>query len=262
MSSDKNRVLFPDSHHGIPQHERNPLAEQLKKANYTTACIGKWHLGHQEAYLPLQHGFDYYFGIPYSNDMDIPSNIVSKNGGYYTMLIDPKNNRIENFQVPLLRNNEIIERPADQTTLTKRYTQEAIQFIKTNKGKPFFIYLAHNLPHVPLFASESFLNTSTRGLYGDVVQEIDYGVGQIMETLKKEGLAENTMVVFTSDNGPWLLFKDQGGSAGTLYAGKGTTWEGGMREPTVFWAPDPYSASDYTISWDLPWIYSHTFSSK
>jgi arylsulfatase A-like enzyme len=236
MSSNKNRVLFPDSHHGIPQNERT-LAEQLKKANYTTACIGKWHLGHQEAYLPLQHGFDYYFGIPYSNDMDIPSNIVSKNGGYYTMLIDPKNNRIENFQVPLLRNNEIIERPADQTTLTKRYTQEAIQFIKTNKGKPFFIYLAHNLPHVPLFASESFLNTSTRGLYGDVVQEIDYGVGQIMETLKKEGLAENTMVVFTSDNGPWLLFKDQGGSAGTLYAGKGTTWEGGMREPTIFWSP-------------------------
>jgi len=236
MSSNKYRVLFPDSKNGIPASEIT-LAEQLKKAQYTTACIGKWHLGHRNPYLPRQHGFDYYFGIPYSNDMDSPPEVVQKNGGYRNFILNPVNNRIENFQVPLFKNNTVIERPADQHTITKRYTEEAITFIKNNKENPFFIYLAHNLPHVPLFASDSFLNTSSRGLYGDVIQEIDHGVGQILTTLKEEGLAENTLVVFTSDNGPWLLFDKYGGSAGPLYAGKGTTWEGGMREPTIFWSP-------------------------
>jgi arylsulfatase A-like enzyme len=236
MSSNKQRVLFPDSHHGLPSQEIT-LAEQLKIANYSTACIGKWHLGHKEAYLPLQHGFDYYFGIPYSNDMDIPDAILEEKGGYWEVVSDPKNNLIENFQVPLIQNNTEIERPANQNNITKRYSDETVKFIKSNKDKPFFIYLAHNLPHIPLFASEEALGKSSRGIYGDVVEEIDHGIGKIIQALKEEGLDKNTLVVFTSDNGPWTAFNDQGGSAGLLRAGKGTTWEGGMREPTVFWAP-------------------------
>jgi arylsulfatase A-like enzyme len=236
MSSNKQRVLFPDSHHGLPSQEIT-LAEQLKIANYTTACIGKWHLGHKEAYLPLQHGFDYYFGIPYSNDMDIPDAILKEKGGYWEVVSDPKNNLIENFQVPLIQNNTEIERPANQNNITQRYSDETVKFIKSNKDKPFFIYLAHNLPHIPLFASEEALGKSSRGIYGDVVEEIDHGIGKIIQALKEEGLDKNTLVVFTSDNGPWTAFNDQGGSAGLLRAGKGTTWEGGMREPTVFWAP-------------------------
>jgi arylsulfatase A-like enzyme len=236
MSSNKQRVLFPDSHHGLPSQEIT-LAEQLKIANYTTACIGKWHLGHKEAYFPLQHGFDYYFGIPYSNDMDIPDAILKEKGGYWEVVSDPKNNLIENFQVPLIQNNTEIERPANQNNITQRYSDETVKFIKSNKDKPFFIYLAHNLPHIPLFASEEALGKSSRGIYGDVVEEIDHGIGKIIQALKEEGLDKNTLVVFTSDNGPWTAFNDQGGSAGLLRAGKGTTWEGGMREPTVFWAP-------------------------
>ncbi|MDN5211748.1 sulfatase [Fulvivirgaceae bacterium BMA12] len=231
MCSDKHRVLFPDSHHGLPASEIT-LAEQLKSGGYKTACIGKWHLGHHQEYLPTNHGFDYYFGIPYSNDMDFIAK--NKNGDYW------KNEaaiKTEDFNVPLIRNTEIIERPANQNTITKRYAEEAVSFIKENKDQPFFIYLAHNLPHIPLFASEKFLGTSKRGLYGDVVEEIDHGVGQIMATLRAEGLDKNTIVVFTSDNGPWLPFKTHGGSAGLLRAGKGSTWEGGMREPCIFWSP-------------------------
>ena len=231
MCSDKSRVLFPDSHHGLPATEIT-LAEQLKSAGYKTACIGKWHLGHHEQYLPTNHGFDYYYGIPYSNDMDK----VSKKR-YMEYFRDTDAIKTEDFNVPLIRNTEIIERPADQNTITKRYAEEAVSFIKENKDQPFFIYLAHNLPHIPLFASQEFLGKSERGLYGDVVEEIDHGVGQIIAALKAEGLDENTIVVFTSDNGPWLPFKTHGGSAGLLRAGKGSTWEGGMREPCIFWGP-------------------------
>jgi len=235
MTSHKNRVLFPNSKNGIPETEIT-LAEQLKKVGYTTACIGKWHLGHKKKFLPTQNGFDYYYGIPYSNDMDLLLEKTSSSN-YRSFWKNPKDIKIENFNVPLMRNNEIIERPANQKIITKRYTEESIKFIKTHKEKPFFIYLAHSLPHVPLFASDDFINTSQRGLYGDVIEEIDYGVGQIINTLKEEGLDKNTIVVFTSDNGPWLIFKENGGSAGILKAGKGTTWEGGMREPAIFWSP-------------------------
>lgn len=232
MASNRHRVLFPDSKHGIPSSEIT-LAEQLKKAGYATACIGKWHLGHKEPYLPTNNGFDYYFGIPYSNDMD------RIEGDAYKNYWDRTNDSIktEHFNVPLMRNTQIIERPADQNTITTRYANEAVSYIKKNKKRPFFIYLAHNLPHVPLFASEAFLGKSERGLYGDVLEEIDHGVGKILDTLKEEGLDKNTIVVFTSDNGPWLPFRLNGGSAGLLKAGKGTTWEGGMREPTLFWGP-------------------------
>jgi arylsulfatase A len=229
MTSDKSRVLFPNSLHGLPESEIT-LAEQLKKAGYATAAVGKWHLGHRPQYLPVNQGFDTYFGIPYSNDMDK----VAKNN--YKEL--PEDSiRYEDYNVPLMRDTAIIERPADQNTITKRYTEEAISFIKQHKAEPFFVYLAHNLPHIPLFTSDEFKGKSKRGLYGDVVEEIDHGVGQIIAALKEEGLAENTIVVFTSDNGPWLPFQTHGGSAGLLRAGKGTTWEGGMREPCIFWGP-------------------------
>ena len=229
MSSDSSRVLFPNSVRGLPASEVT-LAEQLKSVGYATACVGKWHLGHRPQYLPTNNGFDYYFGIPYSNDMDK----VGKKD-YKTLPDDSI--RFEDYNVPLLRNTKVIEQPADQRTITKRYTEEAIAFIKEHRDEPFFVYLAHNLPHIPLFTSDEFRGTSERGLYGDVVEEIDYGVGQIMKALQEEGLAENTIVVFTSDNGPWLPFKTHGGSAGLLRAGKGTTWEGGMREPGIFWSP-------------------------
>lgn len=232
MASNKHRVLFPDSKYGLPPNEVT-LAEQLKKVGYATACIGKWHLGHKDRYLPTNNGFDYYFGIPYSNDMDI---IAGKK--YWDYWQQPDDSiRTEHFNVPLLRNTKIIERPANQHTITSRYSDEAVKYIKKNKTRPFFVYLAHNLPHIPLFVSDDFKGKSKRGLYGDVIEEIDHGIGKILKTLQDEGLAENTIVVFTSDNGPWLPFKLNGGSAGILKAGKGTTWEGGMREPAIFWGP-------------------------
>ncbi|MCG6187239.1 sulfatase family protein [Maribellus maritimus] len=228
MCSGKRRVLFPDSNGGLPENEIT-IASALKKAGYATACIGKWHLGHHSQYLPTSHGFDFYFGIPYSNDMD-----RVKEGNYMEINTNPQ---IDYFNVPLMRNNKIVERPADQTTITKRYTQEAVKFIRQNKEKPFFIYLAHSMPHIPLFRSKDFENVSLRGIYGDVIQELDWSVGQIANALKETGLDENTIVVFTSDNGPWLVFREQGGSAGLLSGGKGGTYEGGMREPTIFWSP-------------------------
>ncbi len=223
----KRRVLFPDSAGGLPEREVT-LAEGLKTQGYATACIGKWHLGHLPQYLPTSNGFDSYFGIPYSNDMDRIA------GGGRAAFFDPK---VEYWNVPLMRDTEIIERPANQHTLINRYTDEAIEFIRKSKGKPFFVYLAHNLPHVPLFVSKQSEGRSVRGLYGDVVEEIDDGVGRILKALKEEGLAENTFVVFTSDNGPWLVFDQHGGSAGLLREGKGWTFEGGMREPCIMWWP-------------------------
>lgn len=250
MASNKHRVLFPDSNNGLPAYEIT-LAEQLKSAGYVTAAIGKWHLGHKEQYLPTNHGFDYYFGIPYSNDMDMVSGLAH----YQDYWQQPNDSiKTEHFNVPLFRNTKIIERPANQNTITTRYSDEAVSYIKQNKDQPFFVYLAHNLPHIPLFVSDKFKGTSKRGLYGDVLEEIDDGVGKILRTLEDEGLAENTIVVFTSDNGPWLPFKLNGGSAGLLSAGKGTTWEGGMREPGIFWGPGQIKAgvvSDLGSTMDL-----------
>lgn len=231
MCSDTRRVLFPDSDGGLPPDEKT-IAKALKESGYSTAAIGKWHLGHLPQFLPTSHGFDYYYGIPYSNDMDRANSPEVPEGR--EAFADPK---IEYFQVPLMRNTEVIERPADQNTITKRYTEEAIKFIAENKEKPFFLYLAHSLPHVPLFASQDFMGKSERGLYGDVIEEIDWSVGQILNALKKEGLEKNTYVVFTSDNGPWAVYNEHGGSAGSLFGAKGTSYEGGVRVPTVFWGP-------------------------
>ena len=225
MCSDINRVLFPNSTGGLP-HSEVTLAEALKSVGYGTACIGKWHLGHHPPYLPTRHGFDSYFGIPYSNDMD--------GKGIKGAFAAPSS---EYWNVPLMRDEEIIERPALQETLTRRYTEEAVSFLRSNRDRPFFLYLAHTFPHVPLFRSEAFSARSRRGLYGDVIEEIDWSTGRILDALREEGLDRQTLVVFTSDNGPWLSYRQQGGSAGLLREGKGSTFEGGMREPTIFWWP-------------------------
>lgn len=228
MSSEKRRVLFPDSNGGLPTNEIT-IAKALKSKDYKTAAIGKWHLGHKSPYLPTDHGFDTYFGIPYSNDM----NKIDKTD-HYTLA---ENEQYKAYDVPLMIDDRIIERPADQRTITKRYTEEAVAKIKEFKDDPFFIYLAHNLPHIPLFRSEDFKGKSKAGIYGDVIEEIDWSVGQILNALKEEKISENTLVIFTSDNGPWLTFKTHGGSAGLLRGGKGGTFEGGMRVPSIFWWP-------------------------
>jgi len=253
MASNKSRVLFPDSKGGLPDREVT-IAEQLKKAGYQTAAIGKWHLGHREQYLPTNHGFDSYFGIPYSNDMDAAAGKPS-----YWEYAD-EHIPIEYYNVPLMRNTEVIERPADQNTITQRYTQESISFIEENQDQPFFLFLAHSLPHIPLFVSQEFRGHSDAGLYGDVIEEIDYGVGQIRKKLEELEIAGKTLVVFTSDNGPWLVFKTHGGSAGQLRAGKGMTWEGGMRVPAIFWWPgtiEPKIVTDIGSSLDIFPTVSH-----
>ena len=246
MCSDKRRVLFPNSAGGLPQKEIT-LAEGLKTKGYATAAIGKWHLGHLPQYLPTSNGFDTYFGIPYSNDMDRLASAPK----YREALFKPK---VKYFNVPLLRDTKEIERPAEQRTITRRYTEETIKFIKAKKDKPFFVYLAHSLPHVPLFRDKPFVGVSKRGLYGDVIEEIDWSVGQVLKTLQNEGLAENTLVWFTSDNGPWLIFDTHGGSAGLLRDGKGSTWEGGVREPGIAWWPGkikPHTSTAIASTMDI-----------
>jgi len=245
MCSEKRRVLFPDSKGGLPKEEVT-IASALKSSGYVTACIGKWHLGSLPLYSPNAHGFDYFYGMPCGNDDDLKEGL-----DYESCMFNPK---LEYFNAPLMRNSETIEQPADLTTITKRFTQEAIHFINQNKDKPFFLYMAHTAPHVPLFSSCEFRNKSLRGIYGDVVEELDWSVGEILATLKQNGLDKNTFVVFTSDNGPWTTFKDQGGSAGMLSGGKGGTYEGGMREPAIFRWPGklkPGVIMDIATSMDL-----------
>lgn len=233
MTSSSRVVLFPNSGGGLPPEEVT-LAELLKQKGYATGAFGKWHLGHLPQYLPTAQGFDTYFGIPYSNDMDKIGGPgyrgeVVKNPDYYP--------EIKDYNVPLMRDEKIIERPADQNTITRRYTEEAVKFIRSNQDRPFFVYLPHSMPHIPLFASKEYRGKSIRGLYGDVIEEIDWSVGQVLDTLRELKLDKNTLVVFSSDNGPWLTFQTHGGSAGPLRAGKGTTFEGGQRVPTIFWWP-------------------------
>lgn len=233
MTSAKRGVLFPNSARGLPQSEIT-IAEVLKQKEYATGAIGKWHLGHLPEYLPENHGFDSYYGIPYSNDM----NYTGEWSEQFENAEDPYFKAdYKKFNVPLLENGKVIEKPVDQNTITYRYTQKAVDFIKDHKEQPFFLYLAHSLPHIPLFAHPDRVGRSTQGIYGDVIEEIDWSVGEVLNTLKELKLEKNTVVVFTSDNGPWLAFKTHGGSAGPLRAGKGTTFEGGQRVPTIFWGP-------------------------
>ena len=240
------RVLFPDSKGGLPAKEVT-IAEALREKGYATAHIGKWHLGLHEGSRPLDQGFDQSFGLPYSNDMDARADLPKGASGSATPPED-------GWNVPLIRNGKVIEPRADQTTLTKRYTEEAVKFIGAKKHSPFFLYFAHTFPHVPMFASPEFKAKSRAGIYGDAVEELDWSVGQVLDTLRREGLAERTLVFFTSDNGPWLIMGDQGGSAGLLRDGKGSTWEGGMRMPGIAWWPGrirPGVTSEVASTMDL-----------
>ena len=213
-------VIGPKSNIGINANEVT-LAEVLKTQGYATACYGKWHLGHHREFLPTRHGFDDYFGLPYSNDM-WPHHPTNKNG--YPDL-------------PLIEGVETIELNPDQRMLTTWYTERAVAFIEKNKERPFFLYVPHSMPHVPLHVSDKFAGKSKRGLYGDVIMEIDWSVGQILGALERLGLDRDTLVVFTSDNGPWLSYGDHAGSAGPLREGKGTTFDGGQREIGLMWWP-------------------------
>jgi len=223
------RVLFPNSTGGLPAKEVT-TAEALRTQGYATAHVGKWHLGIHEGSRPLDQGFERSFGLHYSNDMDARTDLPKGSSGSPTPPED-------GWNVALLRDGKVIEQPAQQTTLTKRYTEEAVSFIREKKAGPFFLYFAHTFPHVPLFASPDFKGKSRAGIYGDAVEELDASVGQVLDTLRREGIAEKTLVFFTSDNGPWLIMGDQGGSAGPLRDGKGSTWEGGMRVPGIAWWP-------------------------
>ncbi|MCH7989221.1 MAG: sulfatase [Planctomycetes bacterium] len=214
------KPLLPARYLESLPHEEVTVAEALREAGYRTFFAGKWHLGHHPKFLPTRHGFDEYFGLPYSNDM-WPFHPTA--GDRFPDL-------------PMFAGEKIINpkvTPEDQTHLTTWYTEHAVTFIEQNKDRPFLLYVPHSMPHVPLFVSEKFKGKSKQGLYGDVIMEIDWSVGEILKTLKRFDLDENTLVIYTSDNGPWLSYGDHGGSALPLREGKGTAWEGGQREPTV-----------------------------
>lgn len=211
-------ALGPKNTHGINGSEMT-LADMFKQKGYATAIFGKWHLGHHPEFLPLRHGFDEYYGIPYSNDM-WPKHPTA--GDRFPPL-------------PLIEGEKTIGHAGeeDQTMMTTRLTERAVDFIHRNREKPFFLYLPHPQPHVPLYVSDKFRGKSKRGLYGDVISEIDWSVGEVLKAIKENGIDDNTLVIFTSDNGPWLSYGEHGGSALPLREGKGTAWEGGVREPCV-----------------------------
>ena len=220
-------ALMPTAKVGINSNETT-IAELLKQKGYATAIAGKWHLGHLKQFLPLQHGFDEYLGLPYSNDM-WPV-------GFDGVPAKPGELKSQYPPLPLIKNNEtseIVKNLEDQSKLTQRYTEFAVNFIKKNQKKPFFLYLPHSMPHIPIAASEKFKGKSKLGLYGDMMMEVDWSVGQIMSALKVNGLDQNTMVIFTSDNGPWLNFGNHAGSSGGFREGKGTVFEGGHRVPCI-----------------------------
>jgi len=242
------KVFRDNAAQGLPPEEIT-IAEVLKPKGYATAIVGKWHLGHLPPFQPMRQGFDIWFGLPFSHDMKMT---VARDNDYATAAYyDPKP---EYWNVPLVRNGEVIEQPADHRTLTRRYTDEAVRFIDANKARPFFLYFAHNLPHIPLARSADYVGRSAAGIYGDVVEEIDGSVGRILDALRTAGIDRRTLVVFTSDNGPWLPFKTHGGSAGPFSHGKGTTWEGGVRTPAIFWWPGtirPATVTDIGSAMDL-----------
>lgn len=220
------KVLFPRDSIGLNPDEVT-IADILKAQGYITACVGKWHLGHLPQFLPTSNGFDSYFGIPYSNDMD---GVKDKNRNLDRAWQEKD---YSPWNVPLMRDEKIIERPADQTTLIERYTQEAVRFINEHKDRSFFLYLPHTMPHIPLFVSDEFFVADAHKAYKATIEQIDSSVGRVLEALKKAGVDKNTLLVFTSDNGPWLSKKHHGGSALPLRDGKFSTYEGGMREPAI-----------------------------
>lgn len=222
-------ALGPNASHGIADSETT-LAEVLKQKGYATGMAGKWHLGHHPPFLPTRHGFDEYFGLPYSNDM-WPLHPEAKPGSYPPL--------------PLIEGDRIIKSELnheDQEQLTAQYTERAVQFIERNKDRPFFFYLAHSMPHVPLHVSSKFSGKSDKGIFGDVIMEIDWSVGQVMNALKRHRLERDTLVIFTSDNGPWLSYGEHAGSSGPYREGKGTSWEGGTRVPCIMRWPGKLTA--------------------
>lgn len=233
-------VLFPSSKKGLNPELTTTIADILKTKGYATACVGKWHLGHHAPTLPMAHGFDSYYGIPYSNDMSHPNNKHPSKETRQQHQDDVWNNQADSFKrwnTPLMENEKIIEIPVDQRTVTRRYTNKAIDFVKTNKDKPFFLYLAHTMPHIPLFVPDDVRDPDPQNAYTCTIEHIDDEVGRLMKTVRELGIEDNTWVIYTTDNGPWLSFKNHGGSAGPLRAGKGTTYEGGQRVPFIAWAP-------------------------
>lgn len=221
-------VFFAESFTGMPVEE-NTIADLLKTAGYSTGMVGKWHLGHMHKYLPLQRGFDEYFGIPFSNDME---------------------------SVVYIEGNDVVDLHVDQSQTTQTYTAKAVDFIDRHAEEPFFLYLAHSMPHVPIYASDDFIGTSDRGLYGDVIQEIDWSVGKVFEKLEEKGLTDNTLVIFSSDNGPWLVMRDHGGSADGLREGKQYTFEGGQRVPTLaMWPSGIKAGTEYNdLALMMDWL--------
>ena len=270
-------VFYPGSRKGIP-HDEKTIAEVFHENHYRTGIFGKWHLGDAPDYYPTRHGFDEWLGIPYSNDMDwevedinisnffIPPEEINTKWGIVAPKLQKKIYRpnINDWQVPLIYSQRqsngvysdvVLERPADQSLITQRYTNESIRFIRESVSakNPFFLYLSHNMPHVPLFRSPGFAGKSRAGLYGDVIEEVDWSVDRITATLKELAIDEHTYIVFTSDNGPWLIYKDHAGSAKPLRNGKSTTFEGGMRVMTVFSGPSikPGQVKDLGMQTDL-----------
>lgn len=224
-------ALGPDSQIGLSPEETT-IAEVCKSKGYATACFGKWHLGHHPKFLPTNQGFDQFVGIPYSNDMwpRHPAVLAAKERN--------PNAKSKYPPLPLIDGTEVVDNdlgPDDQAEFTKEFTSHAVEFIQRNADRPFFLYLPHPMVHVPLYASAEFRGQSGAGLFGDVVTEVDWSVGQILSTIKEIGAEENTLVIFTSDNGPWLSYGDHAGQAIPLREGKGTMFEGGYREPTIMW---------------------------
>ena len=217
----QQHVIYPQYDYGLHTDEIT-IADMLRARGYATGVFGKWHLGHRPGLLPLDQGFDSYLGVPYSNAM-----------AQFHRQPDSK----YKDHLPLIRDREVIEWEPDQSLLTRRFTEAAVEFIDAHHDEPFFLYLPHSMPHIPIYASDDFAGRSPRGLYGDVIEEIDWSVGQVLASLDRHGIADNTLVVFSSDNGPWLQFKERGGSAGPLRGGKGTNWEGGQRVPCVVRMP-------------------------
>lgn len=237
----------------LPASPKSLMAAMFKRQGYATAILGKWHLaGYPKDFTtspmhPLECGFDYHFGTPGSNDVPAPVGKRQNREVFDTC------NKFT-FQVPLIRGREVVEFPANQELFTKRYTEEAVKWIHARKDEHFFLYLAHNMPHAPVFASKKFQGTSDGGRYGDVVEEIDWSVGKVVAALKEAGVEKNTLVVFTSDNGPWSMFGPHGGTAGPLRGEKGTSWEGGYRVPGIFNWPDtikPASIDGMAANLDL-----------
>jgi arylsulfatase A-like enzyme len=231
-------ALGPKANIGLHPDEET-IAEVVKKKGYATACFGKWHLGSHTEFLPLNQGFDEYFGLPYSNDMwPMHPELVGLPADNPRKSIYPPLHLIEGSTW-----QEEVVTGERQKNLTTWYTERAIKFIEANKDKPFFLYLPHTMVHVPLYVSDKFAGKSGKGIFGDVVMEVDWSVGEIMGTLRRLKLDNNTLVIFTSDNGPWLSYGNHAGSAGPLREGKGTSFEGGVREPTLFWMPGKIPAN-------------------